>query len=268
MISFSFGQFARLLSISQSKWEREINRIFERERAPKMKRMPPHYAAARGVIRRLVAGAVTKSAACHLSHSMRSEAEELRVSAKKVSRSTSQDSLRESKRLLRRAGKLLDNSTMVDKFVTNFDLTGVTAMGGVAFNQTISTVELRIAPDLCFRRNGRAQFVKLSLTKDLRKADGARIRATLRKLMFNAIFMKEKVVPRDVYVFNVLTGEVLEGKLVDTELQVAMKALALAIERVHAERDAAGAGAGAEHVSLRLCRNVDEQRTLRRRSFV
>jgi hypothetical protein len=242
VIPFSFGQFARLLTEPQSKWEKEINRIFDRAEAKKKKRVANWYAPARGVIQRLVGGSLTTAEALAQCNEWKENATELREQAAKIpdqgSKEQKKERKKERERLRRRASVLVDNADMVIRFTEHFSLDGVVKLKGMLFTYRVHAVELQVRPNLCFTRNGRLQLVQLAFT---RKSKGARYRSILRKLLFHSIYGKENVTPRDVYVLNVLTSERIEGKLIEVALREEMNNLARAIETVHQSRAASRA---------------------------
>jgi hypothetical protein len=219
---FSFGQFARLLALDATKVETEIHRIFDRMEAPKDKRVAPPYNRARYLIRQVAHGRITLQEA-------RAAIVHLRADAKAAKG--------------RKARRLLDNAEMVLRFVDTFDLTGLVAGEPRVFWYQVHNLRLRVAADLCLRGGAQLIFVKLVFTKAAATLESAGERSHMRKIMFSAIWneLRHTVSGRDVIVLNVFHREPLDGRMLDLDLTAAMGRLALVIERVWKEREAARA---------------------------
>jgi hypothetical protein len=178
----------------------------------------PPYGRARGCIRQYAHGVISRDSALR-------RADELR---KRV----------EGEPSVAKQRRLVNNAGMIEYFVNHFDMAGVRRIDSECFYLNLDGVVVRFAPDLCIKRNGTDQFVKLFFAKK-RLPNAKRLeRKAISHLMHAARKRSRPVASsRDLYIYDVRFAEPIICMPPDDDLKRRFYSVAEEIREISARLD-------------------------------
>ncbi|MBZ0234871.1 MAG: hypothetical protein K8M05_21265 [Deltaproteobacteria bacterium] len=175
----------------------------------------PPYARARACIRQYAHGVISRSAALRRAAELRKQVEGERSVAKQRG--------------------LVNNAGMIEYFVNHFDMVGVQRIEPECFQFDLDGVVVRFVPDVCIRRNGTDQFVKLFFAKKRLPKTKRLERKAMSHLMHAARKRSRPVASsRDLYIYDVRFAEPIICMPADDDLKRKFLSVAEEIREVSA----------------------------------